>query len=252
MIAAWLLIAAGILMLTATNGQSLALVRVVLAMLMLVILPGAVLTRFVFGREPLDAAERMLLIVALSLSSVILLGLIIHLSPWGFDTSRAWILLLLGLITEATLIVITCRLYDVRPALPRLSPGLDGFQFMWLLLAAVMAVIALRFASLPVSPEGLEGYSLLWVREADIPGQLAIGVESEEFAETQYRLAYDYNGARREISPFTLEPGEVWQGGVQLDPQAAAGSPITVELYRQDTPGQVYRRVTWWPHPVEE
>ena len=222
-------------------------VRTMVAISMVLFVPGFALTLILFKRDHLGTPERILLSVGLSIAITALLGLLLHWTPWGLRTTSLWTALLLALALEVAVIVSNGRLK--RAAVARLPVGVNFTARQWVLmgLAALVTFMAIRVASAPTPQQGLDGYTVLWVQPTEMPDTIHLGVNSEEFKPTKFQLKFEINGVMREGQTLELDPGETWEGMFRLPVDYMADSPLTVSLYRLDDPTEVYRHVVWWP-----
>ena len=119
-------------------------VRTMVAVSMVLFVPGFALTLILFERDQLGTPERILLSVGLSIAITALLGLLLHWTPWGLRTTSLWTALLLGLALEVAVIVSNGRLKRVSVA--RLPVGLSFTARQWVLmgLAALVTLMAVR------------------------------------------------------------------------------------------------------------
>jgi hypothetical protein len=74
-----------------------------------------------------------------------------------------------------------------------------------------------------------------------------LGIQNDEAAADVYRLELrDGDGLIRIWPAIRLEPGQAW--GTEIVPPSPGKDEGSLEalLYRSDSPGTVYRRVTVW------
>jgi hypothetical protein len=178
------------------------------AFLLAFVLPGYLLTALLFGRTKTDGAERIVLVLALSIAGLIVLGLVLHLTPLNL-TGTTWALsLAAGWVVGGRWLLRRGHALPDLP-LPRLPTG------SWLLFGAALAVLV---AALILAREGFQahprpGFTELWLVETTANGEpmLEFGVRSAEHGEARYRLRLVADGA----APITwtlppLGPGEGW------------------------------------------
>jgi hypothetical protein len=217
------------------------------AVAMVLFVPGFALTLILFNRDHLGTPERILLSVGLSIAITALIGLLLNWTPWGLQPAILWTALLLGLTLEAMVIVFIRRLKLADVVRLPVDVNFTARQWVLMGLAALVTLMAARVASAPTPEQGLDGYTVLWVQPTEMPDTIQIGVNSEEFEPTKFQLKFEINGITREGETLELDPGETWQGMFRLPIDYLAGSPLTVSLYRLDEPTEVYRHVVWWP-----
>jgi hypothetical protein len=244
---ALILLAAILLLLLVLVAVEPSAVRTIVAVLMVLFVPGFALTFILFERGDLGTPERILLSVALSVAITALIGLLLNWTPWGLQPTTLWTALLLGLALEVAVIVFTRRRKRVEAARLRVDVNFTARQWVLMGLAALVTLTAIRVASTPAPEQGLDGYTVLWVQPTEMPDTIRLGVDSEEFKPTKFQLKFEINGVVREGQTLELNPGESWEGMFRLPNDLMAGSPLTVSLYRLDNPTEVYRHVVWWP-----
>ena len=105
--------------------------------------------------------------------------------------------------------------------------------------AGLIAIVAIVLARIPPTPaEGLEGYTLLWVLPPST-GQntdartARVGVQSSEFAPTQYRLQVQQAGNVLYEWQLKLQPGEQWESEALTIPNQL-NELVKVLLVRSD------------------
>lgn len=244
---ALILLAAILLLLVVLVAVQPSAARTMVAVAMVLFVPGFALTLILFERDRLGTPERILLSIGLSIAITALIGLLLNWTPWGLQPAALWPALLLGLALEVAVIVFIRRLKLVDVA--RLPVDINFTARQWVLmgLAVLVTLMAFRVASTPAPEQGLDGYTVLWVQPTEMPDTIQLGVNSEEFEPTKFQLKFEINGITREGRTLELNPGESWEGTFRLPVDYMAGSPLTVSLYRLDNPTEVYRHVVWWP-----
>lgn len=243
-----LIILSGILVLISFGVFGWAL-KAALAVPLILWLPGFLLSIVLLHQHKLDPPQRLLLSIGLSLPVAGLSVLLINRLPKLVQSMP----FLDGLILSGlSLLAVAVLAGGSRKGLggPALRlPSISLYQAGLLGMAALIGLLALYLARTPTAPTGLTGYTMLWVQPAQA-GQLRLGVRSEEFTPTSYRLALEAGdstiaGSRLELQ-FTLKPGEAWEYPYEIPSDMPLEIPIMVRLYRLDDPDQVYRQVVWW------
>lgn len=242
-----LVVAGSVILLLILVLAGITALQTILALPVVLFLPGFALTHLLFPRERLGFPERLLLSLALSVALTVLIGLGLNWSPWGLTAATLWTALLLVLAVEAAVIVFARRLRwrDVI-RLPA-NPNFTARQWVLVSLAVLVTITAFFVALAPVDQQGFEGYTTLWIQPTGVPDTLQLGVNSEEFQSTKYQIRFELNGTVREGPTLELEPGETWEGMLQIPGEELVGNPLTVLLYRLDHPNEVYRHAVWWP-----
>ena len=233
-------------------------VRIPAALGLCLFLVGYALTAAIFARLTLEWTHRLLLSLALSLATLVISSLLLHLSPGGLQTG-SWTGLLLGITLAAALIAARRR----EPAAggtglrgpaaggtglrgPRVSPIDAALVTCALAIAAVAAVIALT----PLPAQDAVGYTRLWALPAEEVGggSVRIGIASAEQDLTAYRLEVRVGGEERPLSSsLALAPGQERVLEISVE-RRSNGSAVRVSatLYRLTRPGPPYRRVESW------
>ncbi len=222
------------------------LLRVVIGLLLVLILPGAALTAAIFSGHTLRIEKRILYTIGLSLSTTILSGLILNLTPLGLQ-DVTWV----AILSAVTLIATAVALFRARERLasktrPTWPPVRLGLREVGLFgLGGAVILLAIGLARMPASEQGLQGYSTLYLVPSNDgnPNDVRVGVSSDEFAATTFQLQLKINGkVVHEWNGLALKPGENWDAVLQLPNQPGTGR-VEAVLYRLDSPTVVYRHV---------
>lgn len=226
-------------------GPVPAAVRAVCGLPLVLLCPGYTLVTALFpGRLP-AWPERVLLSLGLSLAVAILGAVALNGSPWGLQTG-VWAWLFFG-VTLAASPIGARRRADPEPALagrPQPRPRKEHWALLG--LAGLVTVAAVTLARMPGPVTGVLGYTVLWITPDVTPNASGVflGMSSVELTPTHYRLTVTLDGRPILDWPaITLAPGEKWARAVEL-PQGQPGEIVEAVLFRLDTPGLVYRRVT--------
>lgn len=221
----------------------LPVLRVALALLFVLALPGYALSTVLFPRQDISGLERLLFSIGMSLGTAIIGGLVLNFTPWGLQVT-SWTLLLALITLVASLAAILRR---------RKAPASDSIQSRFHLtvrqviifaLAGLLVSAAIGLRREPSLPYNAQGYTSLWMLPAPQPQQNAVllGIHSGEFASTEYRLRVILDGKQVQEWPYiNLEPGEQWQQQVILP---AGHGMVFAILTRADNPGKIYRQVS--------
>ena len=241
-----------IICLAAANGVLAQLVgipvglRMVFGAPLLLLWPGYALTAALFPRWTQGWIERVIFSLGLSLMAGILGAVILNWSPGGL-TSAAWAALAAGVTWTASLAALwrRRRIFTGISALPSIGSG----QLALLALAGLMAVGAVSLSRAPVYPPDVQGYTMLSMTPETQGGspQLHLAVRSAELTTQSYRLELTAGGATIAQWPdFWVAPGQTWETTTVVVGVPTASNPIEARLYRNEEPGTVYRRVSWW------
>jgi uncharacterized membrane protein len=222
--------------------------RIVLALPLLLALPGYSLTAALFPDQGIDWPRRLLLSIALSLSLDVIIALVLNQMPFGLR-SASWAAALLLVTWACSGIAVARRRREGTIAavarVPRLRPR-DAALF---LVAACVLGGAVAFARTPLSAKKVQGYTALWL----LPGSrgetatVRVGVTSGELHPMSYRLVVRVGSRAAYQQRLKLQPGGKWETSVRIRPAAARRAPIEARLYRGDSPQSIYRVARLWP-----
>ena len=227
--------------------------RTVVALPLVLVLPGYAVVNAAFPDGTLGIAERFALSLGLSLLLCVAGGAVIDWTQWGLRAG-SWIVLLGGVTLLACFVSLARpRRAPVAEAGTRIvawesEPSPRTYR-IWrlrdvtLLTLAVAISAAAGWAAIAGATVPREGFSQLWMLPLDGGGEVRLGMRSAEFAATDYtvRLVADDTTVLRS-EQIRLEPGAQWETTVPLAAPAPA-SQIEALLYRADDPQQPYRRV---------
>jgi hypothetical protein len=230
-----------------------AVVRTVPSLLLLLFVPGYVLSVVLFPARR-DLLERSLLAVGLSLCVDVLGALLLDRLGVGL-TARSWSIGL-ALFTLAACFAAHRR----RATVPATAPEDGGptraaavFRGRRSLVTAAMlvgslaaVVAALVVARLPAGSAHVEGYSALWIRPVDqSAGTFSVGVLSQELRTMRFRVvALSLAGPkvvfRRDL---TLRPGQEWTARARVVIPRGGATQVRVSLYKAVRLKTAYRQV---------
>ena len=222
--------------------------RAIVALPLVLFVPGYALTMAAFPAGRLGAAEQMLFNVGGSLAVAAIAGLLLHWTALGLRPA-AWAVALGNLTLVASLIALARRFRQPAVASAVLPPrlaGLTGGQAALLGLAALLVGGALLVARDGAIQQRASGFTQLWVLPDAAASQASVrlGLSNREQEQIGYRLLVTASGTIVGSWPrITLGPDEQWEASVDLP--IARPTPATVEavLYRLDAPETPYRRV---------
>jgi uncharacterized membrane protein len=226
----------------------------VLALPLVLVLPGYALTSALFARRSLGIMERIVFSLGLSLTIVIVGGFALNFTPFGLRTN-SWAVFL-GVITLiASAIALVRRQRRTGTAQEAFGIGSISFTFgQGLLLGLAMLIIC---GAVVVSIIGAErqprpGFTQLWILPgsgaANAKNVVRIGMSNMESQATEYRLTVDMDGKAVKVwSSILLGPDQNWEATLVLPQTGHTGtSQVEALLYRMDAPTTLYRHVVLW------
>lgn len=220
----------------------------ILALPLVLVLPGYTLTEALFHQRSLDASHRLVYSLGLSLVIDILSGLILNLLPIGLQ-EISWAMLL-GLLTVAfSLLVAYLRFRRKVPMEETQQPKFRFTIYGSILfgLAIIPAFLAILYSAIGVAQQPHPGFTQLWTLSQVNVGKscaVRLGVRSFESTSVTYLISMTMNGVEVATWPsFALASGGEWDRLVPLTPKTAGSVYVEVQLYRLDRPQTVYRKV---------
>ena len=232
-----------LLALALPGGLSAAL-RLLIALPLVLVLPGYAVTAAVFPRRRLGAPETIAFSLGLSLAVLVLAGLALSLTPWGMGTVPWGIFL--GVMALAAAggwrrqhgmsgVGGTIPLPAARTALPFAA-------------AALIVLAALRLAIVGQAQQPQAGFTQLWILPAPASagnaGAIRVGIATKEPAPTRYIVRLSAGGRTLRVWPdVAIAPGRGWQATFPLPAGLPAGGRVEATLSRATTPLTIYRRV---------
>lgn len=242
-VAAVAVLIAVLLTLLAVNNTAL---RVMVALPLVLVLPGYAITTVLWSRRMLGGIERLLFSVGLSICVVILSGLVLNLTSWGLQ-ANSWAVMLGSITVGASAGGWLRWRKDVVVPLVPLGLGGNLRAGLMLAVATVGMITAVGMARFPTPQQGLQGYTALWMLPVDDRNQHAVrvGIQSMEFSATAYRLDLEVNNqVVQQWTSIELRTGEKWEGVVELPEEQLNAKEVEAVLYRVGNPSFVYRQVT--------
>ena len=226
-------------------------IGVALALPLVFLFPGYVVTEVLSYKRPLNTTYRAILSIGLSLAIDILSGFLLNLFPLGLR-AVSWIVLL-GLLT----VICSLLLAFLRRGAPVNERRISAIRFRLheyalVVLAVLIIVLSLQYAAQGVAQQPHQGFTQLWL----LPPQTAksctlrLGVRSFESTSTTYVVMTRENGKQVDVqSSIVLAPQQEWDSVIAIP--ATTGVSVEVSLYRANRPGAVYRDVHMIVHNVK-
>ena len=223
---------------------------------LVLVLPGYALICALFAKQTPGVPERFIFSLGLSLSLVILCGLILNVTPFGLRAG-SWAVLLGSITIGASAIALVRRRGHSGPASGWTGIGWFGFNFrqgLLLGLAALIVVGAVAVSIIGAQHQPRPGFTQLWILPssgASTKNAVRLGVSNMESTAMHYRLDVNIDGkVVKEWPSIALNPNEKWEVTFVLPSTASTGSKkVEADLYRSDTTRTIYRQVVLWLGP---
>ena len=225
----------------------------ILALPLVLVLPGYALTSALFVGQAFGIIERLVFSLGISLVIVISGGLLLDVTPFGLG-SDSWAVLLGG-ITLAASIVTLVRRRRQNVSAPHWwgskGIGLTFRQGLLLGMAAAIVCAAIAVSIIGAERQSYPGFTQLWilpVSGATRKDTVLLGVRNMEKAAMEYHLRVKVDGKLVKRWPaIDLKPGEKWEAALVILPAKHVGSTeVEAVLYRADDPTTIYRHVVLW------
>jgi len=226
------------------------IVRLLCALPLVFFLPGYAITSALLTQGSLGGVERLLFSLGTSVAVTALSGLVLHLTPWGLQTST-WAIMLAVIVLVAGAIAWLRQGPDARvtPAPVERRFSLHFRDGIFVGLAVLVAGAAFGLTKLPAGPNGIAGYTSLWMVPANQTNSndFRLGIKSSEFSDTNYRLQISVGGqVVQEWTELNLKPGQTWETEITLQSNQIGSGPVVANLYKLNDPGTIYRYVKIW------
>jgi uncharacterized membrane protein len=220
---------------------------------LVLVLPGYALSCALFAKQPAGIPERVIFSLGLSLSIVILCGLLLNLTPFGMH-ARSWAVLLGGITIAASAIALVRRRGQSGPVSGWSGIGRFGFTFRQGLLLGLAALVvggAVVVSVIGAEQQPRPGFTQLWILPsggASTKNAVRLGVSNMETTAMDYRLDVNIDGkVVKEWPSINLHPEGKWEVTFVLPSTNPAGNAkVEADLYRTDVPGKIYRSVVLW------
>jgi uncharacterized membrane protein len=241
------------------TGQAIGIAGFLVGVPMVLVLPGYAITAALVDQQ-VGMIERIMLSVLVSISVVILGGLLLNLLPGGLQTS-SWALLLWALTTGGALIAFIRRTrvgsaIGGAPKTPLKRPWsallsdvawrLRVRDLILVTAALVLVLIAIGLAINGAAQQRGQGFTQLWIQQgasAQAPA-VKVGVTSDELAPQQYQLRLTVDGKKYQEYQISLDPGAHWDQTIGINVSYQQGiASVDATLYRTEDSTQVYRHV---------
>lgn len=221
-------------------------IGIILALPLVLVLPGYTLTEALFHKQSLDASHRLVFSLGLSLAIDVLSGLLLNFFPIGLQAISWSTLLGLLAVIFALLVAYLRRGAAMHVAQPRRF-RLSIYQGMLFGLAIVVAILSFVYVDTGVIQQPHPAFTQLWMlpevqtaKSCDV----RLGVRSFESTSVTYTITMTVNGSPATTWPsVVLAPQQEWDRVVPISPTATQDAFIEGRLYQFDKPTTVYREV---------
>lgn len=224
----------------------IAMLQVLVAVPLVLLLPGYTLIAVTMSSSALSRSERIALSVGISLGVAALGGFLLDTTPWGLRAGT-WTVLL-GSITLVNCIGATIRRRHDASRYMTIRSGISVGQAALLGLAFIVLVGALQVSRIGATDPQKVSFTQLWLLPAhqDNHSAVQIGINNMELATTHYRLVLEIKDhVIQEWPTIDLAPQQQWLATTLVLPKKSGEADLVEALlYREDAPGIVYRRAT--------
>jgi uncharacterized membrane protein len=222
------------------------IIGTLLALPLLFVIPGYLLTDMLLQKRPPGIAHRIVLSLTVSLCMVLLSGFLLNLLPAGLN-ARSWGIYLGGLNALLGLLALLRRRKAIIYRVQARSVRLKFSGFVLFGLALVVMIVSLDYSVISLANQPHPGFTQLWLlpsEEVNNTWQLRLGVRSDELAPVTYNVTMNVNHTRfKGWSSITLKPEQEWDQFVSLSGRPNNSMYVQVQLYRADKAGLEYKEV---------
>lgn len=246
--------------------NSLMIVGIVLALPLVLFLPGYALIQTLFRRRlpeqltvsgmvarpqnlkighPIGSADQLVLSLGLSMAIDVLMGFGLNLLPIGLN-ALSWVLSLGLIITVFAVLAMFLRRKDL-PRVAQTQQARITFKDCLLFGLAMLVVTSAVWLAIirPLNPQ--PSFSQFWIlpaNQADKTCAVTAGLQSFETASVTYRVLITVNNTQTNTwSSIVLASQQKWIQLVAITPDASGSLYVEAQLYRTDQPNTVYREV---------
>ncbi len=215
--------------------------RIILALPLIFVLPGYMLTETLFYRRKIAMSHHLLLTLGLSIVIIIISGLLLNLLASGLQ-SVSWVVCL-SLITVTGILIVMIRRRKVPGREIRIKV-LHIYQYFLFGLALLGTIFALGYAKEGMAEQPHPGFTQFWLLPAG-GSAVKLGIHSFESGQMAYSVLVTANNVPMPTQfPGVLKVGEQVERTISL-PASVQGETINVQarLYLSDKPAKIYRSV---------
>jgi uncharacterized membrane protein len=225
------------------------MVQAILGLVVILVLPGYVLVELLMGRRTLGTSQHLFMSLITSVAIAILGSLLLNQLPLGVRLD-SWVALYVSATAGGGLLawLLRNRRRGTTTVTHRVPVRIS--QLVFIGVAVAIAAEALMLAHAPAAPENYTGYTMMWLTpvQGEAANQLQLGIDSKEFASTQYKLELRVDGQiAQEWATIELAPNQQWHASLALSEDQMGSSTLEANLYRLDRPDELYRHVVMRP-----
>ena len=222
------------------------LVGSILALPLVLFLPGYTLTEILSHGKSLYPVYKFILSLGLSLAIDILSGFILNILPTGLR-AISWAVFL-GLLTLVfSLLIVYFRRRYLRQERYFLTFRFRIHDYVLTGLAILIAILSVQYSAVSANQQPYPGFTQLWLlppTQTTATCTLHLGVRSFESTSVTYRIVLRENSAQVQTwSSVMLAPQEQWNRDVPISSSLTGSTYVEVSLYKANIPKQVYREV---------
>ena len=247
--------------LTLTNSQ-LFLLRVPFGILLTLFLPGYALSAAMFRKPKSFSIECMAFIIALSITIVIIGGLLLFLLT-GSLSPRHWVLFLSFITVIECLVAYLRRIRHFKglsltiPVSRVSTQKLPALVSNWLLFGVAILIV---FGSLRIAQNVAREYPKtpivqMWIvpDRNNSSKQFRVGIMTSTDKQSRFSLLVKRGEITIQKWPeLIMQPDDTWETLIELDPAVAGIGPVEGFLYDHDNPSEVFRHVSLWTNEMWE
>jgi uncharacterized membrane protein len=233
-------------------------VRIV-ALPLVLLLPGYALTSALLSTERLGIPERLVFSMSLSVVAVIIGGLLLSLLPQGMNTV-SWTVYLVGTVAALSVVALVRPRGQGGATAPvqtwYLRAGFRPRQVVQLVIAAGIVCAAFAVAILGAQRQKYAPFTQLWMQpvgRASLQGTglhmaVRVGVTNREPKAIAGRIVVTLDGRTVKVWPSVyLRSQHDWVSTLVLHPSGARHiARVEADLYPTSAPTTSYRRVVLW------
>lgn len=225
--------------------------RLVFTLPLVLVLPGYAMAEALFVADGFGFPSRLAMSIGLSLSISVVTGLALNITSWGLSSGP--FALVLCLIVVCLSFVALVRRQEEPTGQSRKAKVRSNFLHVLLLILAGAIVAGAALVAVAGSAyEPDQGFTQMWLSPAGHEAsngqdKVQLSIRSREVSTVSFSIDAIVAGQTRfSWRNVELAPGETWEVLLLLPPAVNNRQELEAVLIRDDSPGQVYRRVALW------